>query len=142
MKASLKKFREALSPQRAAVKVAVMVDQHADMQEAARFAHGIRAVAAVATVGLFAAEPAMAQSLKQTAVDIFTYLYGIVGVVGAISVLVTGVNWATGNWLGREDPKKTFTSALLGTGLGLGSVALIEWLKKSVGGSASDIKNL
>lgn len=142
MKASLKKFREVLSPQRAAVKVAVMVDGHTDIQEVARFANGIRAVAAVATVGLFAAEPAMAQSLKQTAVDVFTYIYGIVGVVGAIAITVTGINWATGNWLGREDPKKTFTAACLGTGIGLGAVALVGWIKGSVGGTAADIKNL
>lgn len=137
----LTKIREASPLTTLATRAAVMVERHVD-QEAMRFAQGIRIVGATAALGLALVEPAMAQSLKQTAVDIFTYIYGIVGVVGAIAITVTGINWATGNWLGREDPKKTFTSACLGTGIGLGAVALVQWIKTSVGGTAADIKNL
>ena len=96
--------------------------------------------AVVAT--LPAADPATAQSLKQAGVNIFTAIYGVVGVVGAIACLVTLLNWVTGNWLGREDPKKIFFQALLGTALAFGVVAIIQFVKDAVGGSASGISSL
>ena len=54
-------------------------------------------------IGILAAllfHPAEAQTLKQTGVSIFNALYAVIGVVGAICVLVTGINWAAGNFLG------------------------------------------
>lgn len=96
--------------------------------------------AVVAT--LPAADPATAQSLKQAGVNIFTAIYGVVGVIGAIACLVTLLNWVTGNWLGREDPKKIFFQALLGTALAFGVVAIIQFVKDAVGGSASGISSL
>lgn len=96
---------------------------------------------AIASV-LSAAEPALAQSLKQAGVNIFTAIYGVVGVIGAIACLVTLLNWVTGNWLGREDPKKIFFQALIGTALAFGVVAIIQFVKDAVGGSASGISSL
>ena len=94
--------------------------------------------------GMFAAavDPAMAQTLKQAGVSIFTAIYGVVGVIGAIACLVTLLNWITGNWLGREDPKKLFFQALFGTGLAFGVVAIIQFIKDMVGGSSSGVSNL
>lgn len=89
-----------------------------------------------------AADPAMAQSLKQAGVNIFNVIYGVVGVIGAIACLLTLLNWVTGNWLGRDDPKKIFFQALLGTALAFGVVAIIQFVKDMVGGSASGISNL
>ncbi|MDR6861252.1 hypothetical protein [Variovorax guangxiensis] len=89
-----------------------------------------------------AADPAMAQSLKQAGVNIFNVIYGVVGVIGAIACLLTLLNWVTGNWLGRDDPKKIFFQALLGTALAFGIVAIIQFVKDMVGGSASGISNL
>ena len=46
-------------------------------------------------IGILAAllfHPAEAQTLKQTGVSIFNALYAVIGVVGAICVLVTGIN--------------------------------------------------
>lgn len=91
---------------------------------------------------LAGADPALAQSLKQAGVNIFTAIYGVVGVIGAIACLVTLLNWVTGNWLGREDPKKIFFQALIGTALAFGVVAIIQFVKDAVGGSASGISSL
>lgn len=91
---------------------------------------------------LSTADPALAQSLKQAGVNIFTAIYGVVGVIGAIACLVTLLNWVTGNWLGREDPKKIFFHALIGTALAFGVVAIIQFVKDAVGGSASGISSL
>lgn len=91
---------------------------------------------------LLASHPAMAQSLKQAGVNIFNMIYGVVGVIGAIACLLTLLNWVTGNWLGRDDPKKIFFQALLGTALAFGVVAIIQFVKDMVGGSASGISNL
>jgi hypothetical protein len=97
---------------------------------------GSTAVLALAT------HPAMAQSLKQAGVNIFNVIYGVVGVIGAIACLLTLLNWVTGNWLGRDDPKKIFFQALVGTALAFGVVAIIQFVKDMVGGSASGISNL
>ncbi|WP_213957509.1 hypothetical protein [Variovorax sp. dw_954] len=106
-----------------------------------RFVTFVR-LAGGATVLAFAAHPAMAQSLKQAGVNIFNVIYGVVGVIGAIACLLTLLNWVTGNWLGRDDPKKIFFQALLGTALAFGVVAIIQFVKDMVGGSASGISNL
>ena len=101
----------------------------------ARLAGGLFALA-------LAANPAMAQSLKQAGVNIFNVIYGVVGVIGAIACLLTLLNWVTGNWLGRDDPKKIFFQSLVGTALAFGVVAIIQFVKDMVGGSASGISNL
>lgn len=99
-------------------------------------------LAAGAAVLALATHPAMAQSLKQAGVNIFNVIYGVVGVIGAIACLLTLLNWVTGNWLGRDDPKKIFFQALVGTALAFGVVAIIQFVKDMVGGSASGISNL
>lgn len=106
-------------------------------------------VAAIARIGVGVAisfvllvQPAAAQSLKQSGITIFNAIYGIVGIVGAIACLLTLINWMTGNWLGREDPRKTFFTCLMATALAFGVVGLIQFIKDSVGGSASGISNL
>jgi hypothetical protein len=109
-----------------------------------RFRRGL-AVARLAgstAVLALATHPAMAQSLKQAGVNIFNVIYGVVGVIGAIACLLTLLNWVTGNWLGRDDPKKIFFQALVGTALAFGVVAIIQFVKDMVGGSASGISNL
>lgn len=97
-------------------------------------------VLAVAAAGAW--EPALAQTLKQTGVNVFNVLYGIVGVVGAIASIVTLLNWQTGNWFGRDDPKRLFIQVLAATALAFAVVAIIQFIKESVGGSASGISNL
>jgi len=99
-------------------------------------------IVGVALVAACSASPALAQTLKQTGVNIFTVIYGIVGVVGAIMGLLTLLNWTTGNWLGREDPKRTFMQVLLSTALAFGIVAIIQFIKETVGSSSSGISNL
>jgi Kef-type K+ transport system membrane component KefB len=89
-----------------------------------------------------ACSPVLAQSLKQAGVNIFNVIYGVVGVIGAIACLLTLLNWVTGNWLGRDDPKKIFFQSLLGTALAFGVVAIVQFVKDMVGGSASGISNL
>jgi Kef-type K+ transport system membrane component KefB len=97
-------------------------------------------LAGSAAVLTLATHPAMAQSLKQAGVNIFNVIYGVVGVIGAIACLLTLLNWVTGNWLGRDDPKKIFFQALVGTALAFGVVAIIQFVKDMVGGSG--ISNL
>ena len=85
---------------------------------------------------------AMGQSLRQAGESFFNLIYGVVGVIGAIACLLTLLNWVTGNWLGRDDPKKMFFQALLGTALAFSVVAILQFVKDMVGGSASGISNL
>jgi hypothetical protein len=108
----------------------------------ARRAVTVVRLASAAGAMMVAVDPVMAQSLKQAGVSIFTAIYGVVGVIGAIACLVTLLNWITGNWLGRDDPKKIFFQALLGTALAFGIVAIIQFVKDLVGGSSSGISNL
>ena len=81
--------------------------------------------------------PAEAQTLKQTGVSIFNALYAVIGVVGAICVLVTGINWAAGNFLGAHDPKRLFFQVLAGTAIAFASVAIVQFIKEAVGGNGS-----
>jgi hypothetical protein len=87
-------------------------------------------------LALFAAEPAMAQSLRAAGENIFNTLYGLVGVVGGISGLVATINWKGGNFLGVQDPKKTFFNTLVGTGLGFGIVGIIQFIKSLASGGS------
>jgi hypothetical protein len=112
------------------------------LQRTARWATLAGRLTAVGLSVACAASPAFAQTLKQTGVNIFTVIYGIVGVVGAIMGLLTLLNWTTGNWLGREDPKRTFMQVLLSTALAFGIVAIIQFIKETVGSSSSGISNL
>ena len=112
-----------------------------DLRRVRRTVTVARAVGSLAMLALVT-HPAMAQSLKQAGVNIFNALYAVVGVIGAIACLLTLLNWVTGNWLGRDDPKKIFFQALLGTALAFGVVAIIQFIKDMVGGSASGVSNL
>lgn len=85
---------------------------------------------------LFVASPADAQSLRATAESIFNQIYGLVGVLGAIAILVCAINWKTGNFLGAHDPKKTFITSMIGTGFAFGVVGIVQFLKASVGSSS------
>ena len=91
-------------------------------------------------IGILAAllfHPAEAQTLKQTGVSIFNALYAVIGVVGAICVLVTGINWAAGNFLGAHDPKRLFFQVLAGTAIAFASVAIVQFIKEAEGGNGS-----
>ncbi|MES3022792.1 MAG: hypothetical protein V4857_14540 [Pseudomonadota bacterium] len=81
---------------------------------------------------LLVASPANAQSLRGTAESIFTAIYGLVGVLGAISILVCAINWKTGNFLGAHDPKKAFITSMIGTALAFGVVGIVSFIKASV----------
>ena len=88
--------------------------------------------------------PALAQNtdLHSVGVSIFTAIYAAVGVVCAIALLFTGVNWACGGILmGGHDPKKMFFQAMIGTGLALSVVAIIAGIK-AVAASAGSISSL
>ena len=115
--------------------------QRVDLRSARRAAACARLVCAAGALAM-AVDPAMAQSLKQAGVNIFNVIYGVVGVIGAIACLLTLLNWVTGNWLGRDDPKKIFFQSLLGTALAFAVVGIIQFVKDMVGGSASGISNL
>lgn len=86
--------------------------------------------------GLLVACPADAQTLRGTAESIFNTIYGLVGVLGAIAILVSAINWKTGNFLGAHDPKKMFIQSMMGTALGFGTVAIVQFIKASVSTSA------
>jgi hypothetical protein len=84
---------------------------------------------------LIAAEPALAQgTLRTSGETIFNTIYGLVGVIGGISVLLSGINWKMGGIIGSE-PKKYFFNSLIGTGIGFGSVGIIQAIKAMVSGS-------
>lgn len=102
----------------------------------------VKAIFLAGIAALMAQMPAEAQSLKDTGVSVFNAIYGVVGVCGAIAVVVTGINWAWGNFLGHGDPKKLFFQAVLGTGIALGAVAIIQFVKDAVGGAGGGIGSL
>ncbi len=102
----------------------------------------IKGLVLAAVAALMVQMPAEAQSLKDTGVSVFNAIYGVVGVCGAIAVVVTGINWAWGNFLGHGDPKKLFFQAVLGTGIALGAVAIIQFIKDAVGSNNGGIGNL
>lgn len=101
-----------------------------------------RTIALAAVFMLVAQMPAQAQSLKDTGVSVFNAIYAVVGVCGAIAVVVTGINWAWGNFLGHGDAKKIFFQALIGTGIAIGAVTIIQFIKGAVGASSSGIGGL
>lgn len=84
---------------------------------------------------LLVAGPAQAQSLRGTAEQIFTQIYGLVGVLGAISILVCAINWKMGNFLGTHDPKKMFVTSMIGTALAFGVVSIVAFIKGAVSAS-------
>jgi len=114
----------------------------ATCSRSSRFVTNVLGYGLLAVLTLCASAPAWAQTLKQTGVNVFNVLYGIVGVVGAIASIVTLLNWQTGNWFGRDDPKRLFIQVLAATALAFAVVAIIQFIKESVGGSASGISNL
>ena len=97
----------------------------------------IKGIFLLAILVALAFQPAYAQTLKQTGVSIFNALYTIVGVCGAIAVLVAGINWAFGNFLGAHDPKRIFFQVLAGTAIAFGAVAIVQFIKEAVGGNGS-----
>ena len=96
------------------------------------FAKKYSIVALCGYAALLIASPAEAQSLRATAESIFTTIYSLVGVLGAIAILVSAINWKTGNFLGAHDPKKMFITSMIGTALGFGVVAIVMFIKASV----------
>jgi hypothetical protein len=90
-----------------------------------------------AYAALLVSSPAQAQSLRGTAEQIFTQIYGLVGVLGAISILVCAINWKMGNFLGTHDPKKMFVTSMIGTALAFGVVSIVSFIKGAVSASTS-----
>jgi hypothetical protein len=84
--------------------------------------------------------PAEAQSLRDGAAQVFMWIYGLVGILGALAVMLTGINWMSTNFFGFHDPKKMFFNALFGTVLALGSVAIIQAIKSYIG--TANVSNL
>lgn len=103
-------------------------------------AAGLQVVGVVG--GVLLAGNANAASLLTTAQSIFTTIYQVVGAFGAIGIVVTGLNWAFGNFIGSGDPKKLFFQVLLGVGVAFGAVALIQFVKDMVAGAGDDITSL
>lgn len=85
---------------------------------------------------LLVAEPALAQegTLRRTGETIFNTIYGLVGVIGGIAVVLSGINWKMGGIVGSE-PKKYFFNSLIGTGVGFGAVGIIQAIKAMTSGS-------
>ena len=85
--------------------------------------------------------PATAQSLHDTGVSIFTTLYGLVGVIGGIALLIYIINFKAGNFLGAQNPKQGIVNCILSIGGAFGVVALIQWIK-SIANTSGSISSL
>lgn len=83
----------------------------------------------VAMAALMVSSPAEAATFKDTMVNIYTLIVGPVGVIGAILVVVAGVNWAGNNFIGVQDAKKFFFQVLFGTIIALSAVSIIVAIK-------------
>lgn len=118
----------------------VLKKAHESDKTTKNVAAGLQVVGMVG--GVLLANSANAASLLTTAQSIFTTMYTVVGAFGAIGVLVTGLNWAFGNFIGSGDPKKLFFQVLIGTGVAFGAVALIQFVKDMVAGAGDDITTL
>lgn len=101
--------------------------------------------AAVACFSLaFACQNALAQgaSTKSTLVNIFNWLYGLMGVFSGIVLLVQFVNAKAGNFLGTQDPRKAIINTLIYTACAFGVVAIIQAIKHWMGNAGGDISSL
>lgn len=125
----MKKTKEGLlNKSREAV---IAVQLNADVKQSLRISRGIQATAMLGALGV--STSSYAATLREATTDIFNYLYGIVGVLGAIFVLLALINWASGkNFLNREDPKSTFFTALFATMGAFGVVGILQWGKDIV----------
>lgn len=85
----------------------------------------------------FAASPAHAQSLHDTAASIFDWIYTCVGILGAIALVTTAINWKLGNFFGAHNPKALFFQALIGTGIGFAVPSIILAIKAIVNTTGS-----
>ena len=83
----------------------------------------------VGMTALMISSPAEAATFKDTMVNIYTLIVGPVGVIGAILVVVAGVNWAGNNFIGVQDAKKFFFQVLFGTIIALSAVSIIVAIK-------------
>ncbi len=99
-----------------------------------RFTKAYTVAIAAGYAALVVANPAEAQTLRAGAENVFNTIYGLVGVLGAIAVLLTAINWKMGGLIG-QDPKKYFINSLIGTGLAFGVVAIVQAIKDWFGSS-------
>lgn len=100
-----------------------------------------KAAAACFTLAVFSNDALAQASTRGTLVNVFNWLYGLVGVIGGITLLVQIVNAKAGNILGTQDPRKQILNTLLFTALAFGVVALIQAVKAWAGGSG-DISSI
>lgn len=81
-------------------------------------------------------------STKGTLVNVFNWIYGLIGVGGGIALLVQLFNAKMGNFLGVQDPRKGIISTLMYTALAFSVVAIIQVIKAWASASGSDIGSL
>ena len=92
----------------------------------------------------FVCQDALAEgaSTKGTLVNIFNWIYGLMGVLSGIVLLVQFINAKAGNFLGTQDPRKSIINTLIYTGCAFAVVGIIQAIKYWVGGSGGDISSL
>lgn len=105
--------------------------------------NGYNKVAVACFAASLVCQDALAQSsTKGTLVNVFNWIYGLVGVTGAIALLGQFVNAKLGNFLNLQDPRKGIVSTLIYTAGALSVVAIIQAIKYMVGGGGGDVGSL
>lgn len=106
-------------------------------------ANGYNKTAAACVFLAFVCQDASAQaSTKGTLVNIFNWIYGCMGVIAGIVLLVQIINAKAGNFLGTQDPRKQIVNTLIFTALAFGVVAIIQAIKTWVGSTGGDISSV
>lgn len=100
-----------------------------------------KAAVACFTLAVFSNDALAQASTKSSLVNVFNWLYGLVGVIGGIGLLVQIVNAKVGNILGVQDPRKQILNTLLYTGLAFGVVAIIQ-IVKTWASASGDISSI
>lgn len=81
-------------------------------------------------------------SAKEQAINVFNWLYGMVGVLGGIILLGQILNWKAGNFLGSQDPKKQVINTIIAILAAFSVVAIIQALKSWAGSGNADIGSI
>ena len=80
-------------------------------------------------LGVLSAQ-AWAQGLAKTAESVRLELFGAVAAIGAIALMIAGLNWKF-RWMG-EDPKRSFFNTCIGIAIAFGATAMVSWIRSKV----------
>ena len=92
--------------------------------------HAVDFGIALLVLMVFASDASAQNSLKDAAISVFNVLYGIIGVAGAIALLVFAINM---KFHFIQNPMKQFLTTAAAVFLAFSVVAIVQFLKTAAG---------